>query len=257
MTFDPSLKVGGKVKRGQRIGYIGKEGSSGGWSHLHFDIQSLQPSGEWGCQDSYAFLWQAYREQFDPAIIAVARPHMTVLAGETVELDASRSWAKNGIRNVEWMFSNGKKAVGSKVNRVFDQPGNYSETVKVTDISGNIDYDFARVNVFPEAVEVSPTIMWLHVAFYPTFGIKPGDPVVFRSRGLIQWKMSEDIYDFGDGTPKVKVPSNIDIEPHAAIGYGTVIHHYKKPGDYIVRVERRDTESDWKAIEQLHITVKL
>ena len=80
--IDPAIRAGAEVKQGQRIGLIGKKGSSGGWTHLHFDIRALQPSGKWGVQDSYAFLWQAYREQYDPKVIAVARPISRVKAGE-------------------------------------------------------------------------------------------------------------------------------------------------------------------------------
>jgi len=47
----------------QKIGVLGKEGGSGGWSHLHFDIQSRQPSGKWGTQEAYAFAWEAYRQE--------------------------------------------------------------------------------------------------------------------------------------------------------------------------------------------------
>jgi len=34
-SFDPSVKLGGRVAIGQKIGTLGKEGGSGGWSHLH------------------------------------------------------------------------------------------------------------------------------------------------------------------------------------------------------------------------------
>ena len=44
------------------LGRSGKEGGSGGWSHLHFEIVSRQPSGEWGTQEGFAFLWEAYLE---------------------------------------------------------------------------------------------------------------------------------------------------------------------------------------------------
>ena len=69
---------------GQKIGVLGKEGSSGGWSHLHFDIKGRQPSGKWGIQEGYAFLWEAYRREHRPQIIAVARPHHLIWAGEKV-----------------------------------------------------------------------------------------------------------------------------------------------------------------------------
>ena len=81
---------------GQKIGVLGKEGSSGGWSHLHFDIKSKQPSGKWGIQEGYAFLWEAYQREHRPQIIAVARPHHLIWAGEKVVLDGSRSWSSGG-----------------------------------------------------------------------------------------------------------------------------------------------------------------
>ena len=34
--------------------------------HLHFEIKNRKPSGRWGTEDSYAFLWQGYRNLHDP-----------------------------------------------------------------------------------------------------------------------------------------------------------------------------------------------
>jgi murein DD-endopeptidase MepM/ murein hydrolase activator NlpD len=47
-SFDPSVKLGGRVQMGQKIGTLGKEGGSGGWSHLHYEILSPQASGRLG-----------------------------------------------------------------------------------------------------------------------------------------------------------------------------------------------------------------
>ena len=55
-SIDPGVRPGQSVKKGQRLGALGKEGGSGGWSHLHYDIKARQPSGKWGVLDSYAFL---------------------------------------------------------------------------------------------------------------------------------------------------------------------------------------------------------
>ncbi|MBI4624554.1 MAG: peptidoglycan DD-metalloendopeptidase family protein [Verrucomicrobia bacterium] len=256
MAFDPAPRAGGRVKQGQRLGYIGKEGSSGGWTHLHFSVESLQPSGQWGIEDSYAFLWQAYRQQYDPPIIAVARPHQTARVGETVTLDASRTWAKREIRSFEWALMDGTTATGPTVRRIYDRPGQYSEIIKVTDTAGNIDYDFASVRVYTGAnPDGTASGVRVHAAYAPTFGIKPGDPVVFRSRGF-ETPAGADIFDFGDGTPKVPVPSNIDSAQHAANGYGMITHHYQKPGHYLVRVERRDPEKGWLAVQHLHVVVE-
>ena len=260
-TIDPGLTLGSKVTMGQRIGYVGKEGSSGGWSHLHFHIESIQPSGSWAHQDAYPFLWQSYIEEYDPKVIAVARPHIKTLPGKSVELDASHSWAKAGIRHYEWLFMDGNREVGAKVKRTYERPGTYSEIIKIIDNEGNVDYDFMRVDVFPVAQADSDRVIArsnprVHAAYYPTFNIKPGDPVLFRSRGFdFPEEGGVDIYDFGDGSPKIEVPSNIDPSQHAANGYGTIIHHYKKPGNYIVRVDRVDEKTGNTASQHLHVIV--
>ena len=143
-----SVKPGRPVKMGQKIGILGKEGGSGGWSHLHFDIKCKQPSGMWGIQNGYAFIWEAYQHQYEPQIIAVARPHQLAWADETVELDAGRSWSKTGtIKKFEWTFCDGTSATGPKVRRRYDKPGEYNEILKITDADGNIDYDFAVVQI--------------------------------------------------------------------------------------------------------------
>lgn len=260
-VIDPNLHLGDNVMMGQRLGYVGKEGSSGGWSHLHFEIQSIQPSGMWAVQDSYPFLWQSYIAEYNPKILAVARPHVKTLPGKTIVLDASGSWAKAGISSYEWLFMDGTREFGEKVSRVYEDPGTYSEILKITDLDGNIDYDFMRIEVYPMAQAhtdkvISLSIPRVHVAYSPTFGIKPGDPIIFRSRGF---KLSNeggvDIYDFGDGSPKVEVPSNIDSAQHASNGYGTIVHHYKKPGNYIVRIDRIDEKTGYMGSQHLHIIV--
>ena len=92
-TIEPGIVPGTKVTRGQKIGVLGKEGGSGGWSHLHFDIQSRQPSGLWGTQEAYGFVWEAYQREYQPRIVAVARPHQLVWTGEPATLDGSKSWS--------------------------------------------------------------------------------------------------------------------------------------------------------------------
>jgi murein DD-endopeptidase MepM/ murein hydrolase activator NlpD len=81
---------------GQPIGLIGKEGSAGCWSHLHYEIRGLQPSGKAGIVEGYAFLWEAHQRQYAPDVIAVARPHAYAWAGETVTLDGRRSTSRLG-----------------------------------------------------------------------------------------------------------------------------------------------------------------
>ena len=81
--------LGQTVKMGRKIGVLGKEGGSGGWSHLHFHITARQPSGKWGIEEGYAFLWEAYLRQYSPTLIAVARPHHFATVGQRVMLDGT------------------------------------------------------------------------------------------------------------------------------------------------------------------------
>lgn len=248
------VKPGQQVKLGQRLGLLGKEGGSGGWSHLHFDITSRQPSGDWGIQDGYAYVWEVYRRQFAPKVIAVARPHHLVAVGEKVVLDGSRSWSAAGpIKRYEWTFVDGKTATGRTVERIYSEPGEYSEVLKLTDAAGEVAYDFAVVQVLDpvESKLVPPTI---HGACYPTTGIKPGDSVTFKVRSF-RTTHGEETWDFGDGTPSVKVKSDGNAQVHAKDGYAVTEHRFAKPGDYLVRVGHVN-ERGQHAVAHLFVPVR-
>ena len=252
-TIDPSMKLGATVKMGQRVGLLGKEGGSGGWSHLHFDISARQPSGNWGIVDGYAFLWEAYLHEHKPKLLAVARPHHIANIGEKVVLDGSRSWSSNtGKPTFEWTFTDGKTASGAHVERTYTKPGIYSEILKFTDGAGRVDFDFAVVHVLDKEHpdKLPPSI---HAAYYPTFGIKPGDNVTFtvRSFRTIEGK---ETWDFGDGSPKEEVRSDGNAVQLAKDGYARTIHRYEKPGHYLVRVERTNSRGE-TAVARLQVRV--
>jgi len=248
-----SVKPGRRVKMGEKIGILGKEGGSGGWTHLHFDITCRQPSGLWGIQNGYAFIWEAYQRQYQPKIIAVARPHRLAWAGQTVELDATRSWSRTGeISKFEWTFCDGTSAAGPKVQRMYDKPGEYNEILKITDSAGNIDYDFAVVQIHDKATsdKLPPAI---HAAYYPTFDIKPGDEVTFKVR-TFNTTYGKETWDFGDGSPKANVQSDGNAQVHNPQGYAVIEHRYEKAGHYIASVERTN-ERGQRAITHLHVRV--
>lgn len=238
-TIDPKIKAGVRVKQGDRLGTLGKEGGSGGWTHLHFEIKSRQPSGEWGTQEGYAFLWQAYLAAHNPQVIAVARPHHLLWRGESVMLDGSKSWAAGKIANYEWTFGDGSSATGPRVERKYVTPGRHSEVLKVTDSTGNVAYDFAVVIVY-DREHPKRHITTIHPNYHPTTGIRVGDPVVFKVRSFIsgQSRVGKETWDFGDGSPSVDVESDGNAVKLAKDGYAATTHHYHKPGDYIVRVRR-------------------
>jgi len=234
-SYDPSVKLGGRVVQGQKIGTLGKEGGSGGWSHLHFEIISLEPSGQWGTQEGYAFLWEAYQRQYKPHLIAVARPHQAILAGEKATLDGSRSWSQSHIARYDWTFTDGRTASGTKVERAYSKAGTYSEILKITDAGGHTTYDFETVNVLdpkhPE--QVPPSIQ---AAYWPTMGIVAGKVVTFKVR-TFGTTDGEEHWSFGDGaTATTKSDGNVD--EHAKNGFAVTAHAFARQGDYIVRVER-------------------
>ena len=67
--------------------------------------------------------------------------------GEPAKLDGGRSWARAGVASYEWTLSNGSKAVGPVVERIYQRPGTYSEILKVSESAGRRAYDFAVVQV--------------------------------------------------------------------------------------------------------------
>ena len=232
------VRLGATVKAGQQIGVVGKEGGSGGWTHLHFEIKSLQPSGQWGTQDGYAFLWQANRQQYSPEVVAVARPRRLALVDETVTLDASRSWSNSSLRSYHWQFSDGTTASGETVERIYRRPGIYNEILTVTDTGGNSDVDFAVVKVVPQGGTWN-SVPTLHATYHPSIGVRAGDPIVFKVRARYTAE-GVDVWDYGDGSATETVRSNLDPSTHAreGIGYASTIHRFKKPGRYIVTVRR-------------------
>jgi murein DD-endopeptidase MepM/ murein hydrolase activator NlpD len=249
----PDLTVGQHVRAGQKLGMLGKEGGSGGWTHLHFHIMSQQPSGRWGIQESYAFLWQAYRRQFDPDVLAVARPHQVIHAGETATLSAGNSWSKGELETFEWTLSDGSTATGAEIEQTYDRPGMYSEIVRVTDTEGNYDYDFATVIVFEEGSNGQNRPPRIHSTFYPTTNISPGEKVFFQVRAR-NTTDGYDVWNFDDGSDPVTVKSNIETDNHADVGYSITSHRFEEPGDYLVKVRRENAAGT--ATNHLHVSVQ-
>ncbi len=256
-SIEPWVKPGTLVRQGRKIGVLGKEGGSGGWSHLHFDIKAPQPSGRYGILEGYAFFWQAYHTRHKTILQAVARPHCLTWTGEPVTLDGSRSWHVKGpghIRSYQWTFSDGTGAAGPEVQRTYDRSGCFSEILKVTDDEGRIDYDFAVVQVVdrqnPE--QTPPSI---HAVYWPTLDLKAGDEVTFKVRSFrIGPKEGHEVWDFGDGSPTVQVQSDGNAVKLAKDGYAVTTHVYRRPGHYLVSVARANDRGQ-TATARLHVRV--
>ena len=163
-SIDAAIKPGANVAMGQKIGVLGKEGGSGGWSHLHFEIVSRQPSGSWGTAGGLRLPLGGR-----PAG-AAARSHRrrpaapTGEVGERVALDGSLSWSRSGrIAHYDWTFSDGTTASGARVERAYERAGEYSEVLKITDGRRNVSYDFAVVQVLDPS-EPGPLPPGIHAA---------------------------------------------------------------------------------------------
>ncbi|HDP34630.1 MAG TPA: hypothetical protein ENN29_05915 [Candidatus Hydrogenedentes bacterium] len=272
-----AIQPGVRITKGTLLGLLGKEGASGGWSHIHFEIKTRQPSGGWGTLAANALIREAYIREYNPDIIACARDRHLIMPGDTVTLDASRSWSRdsgdtitgtrpspsisggmsadNGVPGMacEWQFTDGSTATGAQVDRRYDNPGRYNEIVKVTDAAGRIDYDFAIVQVLnPE--RPNRYVPGLHAAYEPTLNIRPGDVITFSVRAF-GFEGGEELWDFGDGSPEQRTQSSRDKHPHAPDGYAFIEHAYAAPGHYIVRVYREETNSI-PAYAHLHVEVE-
>ena len=251
--INDAIRPGRIIDQGTEIGLLGKKGASGGWSHLHFEIKSRQPSGKWGTQAGYAFLWEAYRNQYKPQLVANTRRKSFLMAGNDATLDGSNSYSStDSIQDYEWTFSDGTTASGPSVTRTYDQPGVFSEILKVTDKAGNVDYDFAEVHVLnPEQPELyAPRI---HAAYWPTLGNRVNTPITFKVRSFGNQNGNE-VWDFGDGSPRVSVKSDGNAEQQAKDGYAITHHTYQQPGDYLVRVQRSRNDGV-TATARLHVRV--
>ena len=227
------IRPGVRVKRGQQIGVLGKEGGSGGWTHLHFEALARQPSGKWGTEEAYAYAWEAYRRDHPDALVAIARPHHLIAKGGEVTLDGTRSTAfGSDVKAWRWTLSDGTTAEGPTVRRTYPKPGTYSEILEVTDARGRKAYDFSVVVVVDPPKNFPPGI---HACCSPTWPVRPGEAVTFKTR-TFRTKATGETWDFGDGSPKVAVRSDANAEMHAPDGYAVTTHAYEKPGDYVATV---------------------
>ena len=232
----PHIKVGSRVKMGEWIGILGKEGSSGGWSHLHLGVLGSE-GDERGIINAYPFIVEAYLQEHPGALLAIARPHQLIQKGDTARLDGSNSICDGGkIVSYEWQFHDGTTAKGPVVHKQYPESGVYSEILRVTDNRGQVDVDFTEIKV-PDAAGKCGNI---NLAYYPTEGIglsdgkfsKPGRGEVYFKVRSFKIQGGKEIWDFGDGTSAITCSEN---------DYATLSHHYDKPGLYIVTVRRTST----------------
>ncbi|MCK5209609.1 MAG: PKD domain-containing protein, partial [Cyclobacteriaceae bacterium] len=181
-------------------------------------------------------------------------PHQLVWTGQKITLDGrkSRSFAGD-IVSYEWIFCDETTGAGAVQEKAYDKPGEYSEILKVTDSKGNVDYDFAVVQVY-DRNNPELTIPVMQPAYHPSLNIKPGDPVTFLVR-TFNTDFGNEVWDFGDGSPQVTVKSEFVDRNNSSKGkFAETVHSFSEPGHYVIRVERSN-EAGLKAIAHLHVVV--
>jgi hypothetical protein len=220
------VKKGVHVDRGQKIGILGKTGSSGNFAHLHLGNYLSEADLDAGRSNRrlnlYPWLIATYEQQYHQMLYAAARPHQTVSTGEKVLFDGSNSLSFGSkIISSTWILPNGETVNGITTEKEFDKPGVYVATLRVIDEEGREDVDFYKVKVFTASAPEGriPTIF---MTYTPTNNIVVNQPVLFRF--WLQGVTGELIeVDFGDGTV---------IKDY--VSYSEIRHRFRSPGIHIV-----------------------
>lgn len=234
-SIDSSVLLGKKIKAGQRIGVLGKEGNSGGWAHLHYDIKTKLANGKWGSINAYPFLWESSYRKFRMRLAAIARPHRIGKMNEELFFHGwfSHTVMKE-IKKFEWSFLDEDGDVDDTITGVeakyrFKTPGIHTVMLKVEDHKGRIDYDFAKVQI-ADPSDLNAKYPTLHASFSVTEFRADFKVRVFNGQsGTVK-------INYGDGEDE-KI--NVDNEKLKS-GYLDFSHLYKKPGKYIVRFDYLD-----------------
>ena len=263
------IRVGTPVKSGQWVGMLGRRGASGNFSHLHVGAYLSQTAAAGGRLNRnlnlYPWLVAAYQAEsrtdlYPPdvgRIYAVARPHRTVLTGDKVLFDGSKSMAfKSNIISFKWEFHDGTSVNMPTAEKVYDKPGCYMAALWVKDNHGRIDVDFCKVKVFSRSSpeDVIPT---LFVTYIPSAQVYVDQPVNFRI-----WPQSmevEDIQiDFGD--PCFRRGRLVPVKAGIIRGYrpySAITHKFTKPGIHIVTVTGTAVPSRDGRARKLPVTQKV
>jgi murein DD-endopeptidase MepM/ murein hydrolase activator NlpD len=219
----PEMKPGVHVAQGQKLGLTGNtwRGRPVRDPHLHVEIRD-EATGK--LRNSFPWIVSAYRKSFPGELLPIAGGWRNTWAGDTIELDGSRSLAGTGRKIVawQWKFTDGATATGPRVSRKYTVPGTYSEQLTVRDDRGREDSDFVEVFVLDRNQTQMPPFTMIY--YYPVRGIHAGDEVEFDIRSN---KKGPATIDYGDG--------------EKAQWSETTRHRYTKPGTYIVSLTKPDS----------------
>ncbi len=95
-----------------------------------------------------------------PLANAGQKKMITVDVGKTVIFNASTSSDNIGIACYEWDFGDGTTEAGIIVTHIYNEPGNYTVTLSVRDMAGNLATDMIVITV----LQTSEPPIWIIVA---------------------------------------------------------------------------------------------
>ena len=220
------IRSGVRVRRGEWVGMLGRQGASGNFSHLHVGVYLSETdlAADRPCRNLNLYPWlvAAYQAGRGSELHAMAGPHQTTFVGDPVRLDGRNSIAGPAeIASYRWDFQDGTSVAGPVAEKAFEKPGCYVAALWVTDSRGNLDVGFCRIKVFSRSVTegVIPTLFVTHT---PADGLRVNEPVNFRvwPQGM---PLESIAIDFGDGTVVA------DYRPYSAI-----THTFATPGLHVV-----------------------
>lgn len=143
---------------------------------------------------------------------------------QDVLFDASSSRANSGIASYSWNFGDGTTASGQTVTKAFNDSGNYTVTLTITDPFGRSASSTRQVSIGQLA---APSAV---------FAISPEDPIINQavnfngaaSTAATGRRIVSYTWDFGDGTPR------------QTTGSPTTSHTYGVPRTYVVTLTVTD-----------------
>lgn len=234
----PSSSDGMKTLPGQVLGKTGETWNGKKSQHMdpHVHIELNYREIQLG---SFPYLMETYFRDYPDKVLAVAGGYRFGNAGDTIELDGSRSLAAEGetIQSISWVTHSGDTLEGSQHEIVYHQTGLYSEQLLVETASGETDRDFLQVRIFDPSGN-SREVVYGWVYFTPVRGIHPGTEVRFWNRLV---NNTEPVtVDFGDGSrPEIIVEE--------------LKHIYKAMGKYVVTFSTFGNEEE--ACVQVEVVV--
>jgi hypothetical protein len=227
-TIVPGLTNSAAIAAGQALGRTGMtwdgRRSQVNDPHLHWGISSHGQA-----LASFPFALEAYLRDYPDPVLGMAGGYHYSMPGEPVELDASRSVARPGRRIVRhrWLLHDGREIDAARVTVRADQPGLYSEELRVWAEDGSEDRDFAQLRVWDAMRGARIGAGWFYHS--PVRGARAGTPVRFWNR---LWGTTAPVsIDFGDGSP-------------ATIIADEIFHVYAMPGLFTAKLRGHGPENE-------------